>query len=161
MSPKRAKSVPKLRGAQKWILGELRSLGPSATLSTSKIAKRISETSGKAYHKNSVYLALRILAKRGDVKAVRKGNEKSYQLANRGQSAISASAPETPSDVLSNSPQANQTGAHLTWPERVAHDAMLPHKLALGEILVLSVSNGHVLAATNLHGRLVFERHPL
>ena len=49
----------------------------------------------------------------------------------------------------------------MTWPERVAHDAMLPHKLALGEILVLSVSNGHVLAATNLHGRLVFERHPL
>jgi hypothetical protein len=39
--------------------------------------------------------------------------------------------------------------------------AMLPHKLALGEILVLSIGNGQVLTATNLHGRLALERHPL
>ncbi|HZY70868.1 MAG TPA: hypothetical protein VFF67_07840 [Thermoplasmata archaeon] len=38
---------------------------------------------------------------------------------------------------------------------------MLPHKLALGEILVLSVTEGEVLTATNLHGRLLLERHPL
>jgi hypothetical protein len=39
--------------------------------------------------------------------------------------------------------------------------AMLPHKLAPGEILVLSIGSGNVLTATNLHGRLALERHPL
>jgi len=46
-------------------------------------------------------------------------------------------------------------------PESIRLAAGLPHKLALGEILVFPVRDGHVLAATNLHGRLVFERHPL
>ena len=59
MSPKRAKTSRKPRGAQKWILAELRSLDSGATLSTSKIAKRIAKSSGKKYHMLSVYGALR------------------------------------------------------------------------------------------------------
>jgi hypothetical protein len=162
MSPKRSKPTRKLRGAQKWILAELQNLAPSATMATAKLAKRISKASGKAYHKNSVYLALRSLASRGEIKAVRNGNQKSYQIADRGRAAGMAVEPKAAGEIAPvPSPQATETAPHLSWPERVAHDAMLPHKLALGEILVLSVSDGHVLAATNLHGRLVFERYPL
>jgi hypothetical protein len=161
MSPKRAKSSWKQRGVQKWILGELQEVGASTTLSTSKIAKRIAKSSAKRFHKNSVYTALRMLVRRGDITAVQVGHEKAYRLA------IGAGAsrdyptlkPSTP--AVSVSPGAGPSPGTATPPDSASQAAMLPHKLALGEILVLSVGDGQVLAATNLHGRLVLERHAL
>ena len=160
MSPKRAKTSKEPRGAQKWILAELRSLGPSASLSTSKIAKRIAKSSGKKFHQNSVYLALRQLAGRGDVKATRVGLEKTYRIAmdlGRG-----STQPQRPIEAAKVEPAPEGDAPMPPTPSdaRVLA-AMLPHKLALGEILVLSIGNGHVLTATNLHGRLALERHPL
>ncbi len=37
--------------------------------------------------------------------------------------------------------------------------ALLLHKLAPGEVSILHVSETHVEAATNVHGKLVLERH--
>jgi hypothetical protein len=160
MSPKRAKISKKPRGAQEWILAELRSLGPSTSISTSKIAKRIAKSSGKRFHKNSVYLALRLLAGRGDIKATRVGLEKTYRIAKNPKSSAKQTQPAA---AAAKAEPAHRGDAPMRPPlsDPGVLAAMLPHKLALGEILVLSIGNGHVLTATNLHGRLALERHPL
>jgi hypothetical protein len=160
MSPKRANISKDPRGAQKWILAELRSLGSSASLSTSKIAKRIAKSSGKKFHKNSVYLALRELAGRGDIKATRVGLEKTYRVAEALDSGVTQSPPAREAARIETLPQADRA-LKPTASDPGVQGATLPHKLALGEILVLSIGNGHVLTATNLHGRLALERHPL
>ena len=161
MSPKRTKSSRTPRGAQKWILEELQSIGRSASLSTDKISKRIAKASGKSFHKNSVYLALRKLTNQGRIKVTRMGHSKSYSLSEVSKPPKSMPSSKTATVVPASSVENSAGVSHETWPERVAHAAGLPHKLALGEILVLSVSEDHVLVATNLHGRLVFERLPL
>src|SRR5271169_554383 len=157
MARKSTKTGRKLRGAQKWIVAELRALGPSATLSTSKIAKRISKVSGKRFHKNSVYNALRILVGRGDIKVVRSGREKAYQVG------ASRSLPEPVSAAKSTAPASAPKSLPVAQPETVAVESYpvpsaLPHKLGLGEILVLEIGDGYVMIATNLHGQLVVER---
>jgi hypothetical protein len=160
MSPKRARTPDEPRGAQEWILAELRSLGPPASLSTSRIAKRIAKSSGKKFHKNSVYLALRQLAGRGDIKATRDGLEKTYRISKDLESKSERSSPAIEAAKVVRAPDVNAT-TRPTPCDPGALPAILPHKLALGEILVLSIGNGHVLTATNLHGRLALERHPL
>jgi hypothetical protein len=160
MSPKRARAPPEPRGAKKWILAELRSLGPSASLSTSKIVKRIAKSSGKKFHQNSVYLALRQLVGRGDIKATRVGLEKTYRIAMALESSSKQSSRATEAAKVEPAPEGDAPMQPTPSDPRVLA-AMLPHKLALGEILVLSIGNGHVLTATNLHGRLALERHPL
>lgn len=160
MSPKRAKKFMEPRGAQKWILAELRSLPPAASLSTSKIAKRIAKSSGKKFHQNSVYLALRQLAGRGDIRATRVGLEKTYRVG-KGQESNADQLPYAGEAAgVETSPRTDRP-PQPTPPGRGVQEASLPHKLALGEILVLSIGDGHVLTATNLHGRLALERHPL
>jgi hypothetical protein len=148
MSAKTAKATRKLRGAQKWILDELRAVGPSVRLSTSQIAKKVSKSRGKTFHKNSVYNALRILVRRGTISVVRDGHEKLYQA-----SATGAGSPET-------SMPAAEAAMPVSGSPTPTNDSF-PHKLALGEILVVGVDGQHLVTATNLHGRLVLERHPL
>jgi hypothetical protein len=160
MSPKRAKRSKEPRGAQKWVLAELRSLGPAATLSTAEVAKRIAKSSGKKFHKNSVYLALRELATRGYIKVTRVGLEKTYRIAKD----LDPSANQTPPASNAAKVRVSPEGDRPTQPtpsDPGVLGTLLPHKLALGEILVLSIGNGQVLTATNLHGRLALERHPI
>jgi hypothetical protein len=152
MSSRTSKATRKIRGAQKWILQELRAIGPSVRLSTSQIAKRISKARGKSFHKNSIYNALRILVQRGHVTVVRDGHEKLYQ-------ATGASSAGTGTGTVSSSRQPVASAPVKMGAEGSA--GMLPHKLGLGEILVLGIERGEVLTATNQHGRLVLERHPV
>jgi hypothetical protein len=161
MPGKRSKASREPRGVQKWILSELRGAGPTGTLSTAKITKRITKSSGKKYHQNSVYTALRSLTSGGAITATRKGTEKSYAIAGWRQAPITRS--EVEPEVLTGAdvPETAVVDAHAVSPQSIRLAAGLPHKLALGEILVFPVRDGHVLAATNLHGRLVFERHAL
>jgi len=146
MPGKRSKAARKLRGAQKWIVAELDGLKPGARLSTSDIAKRISKSRQKKFHKNSVYNALRLLVQRGRLVVHREGREKTYQLPGSGAALETPMAATSPvvADVVASAPLATTA---------------LPHKLGLGEILVLRVEGRDVVTATNLHGRLVFERH--
>jgi hypothetical protein len=149
MSPKRGKSARQPRGAQKWILEELRDVSAGRTLSTAKLAKRIAKSSAKEFHKNSVYNALRALVRSGHITAVRVGQEKSYRLA----------SPKGPGPGNLRVPQAAKP--RVPAPNPNVPPSMLPHKLGLGEVLVIGLGDGYVLSATNLHGRLVIERHPL
>ena len=147
VTPMARKSARKLRGAQKWILAELQSIPRGAKLSTLELARRIQKASKKAYHQNSVYNALRILARRGLIEPIRSGTSKLYRL--RGSSGGAAPSPSTKS-----------TATVRTTPTATSAVGMesAPHKLALGEILVLRVEKEYVLTATNLHGKLVLEK---
>jgi len=159
MATRRSKAAQKFRGAQKWIMAEVSSLRPSESLSTSQIAKRIKKASGKEFHKNSVYLALRKLVDRGSLQAVRVGQEKTYKVGKSGGAASSAPA-APPMPAGSSVPAAAPVPPSVeTVDQAAAQSAALPHKLALGELLVLEVRDGQVLTATNLHGRLVMEWH--
>lgn len=153
MSSKRSKRQWHPRGAQKWVLAELRALGAGARLSTAQLATRIAKASGKTFHKNSVYNALRILVRKGAISAQRDGHEKLYRASENGPSVppptsaartpLSRAVPVAPMSELST------TATHL------------PHKLALGEVLVLSFGNGELVTATNVYGKIVIERHEI
>jgi hypothetical protein len=41
----------------------------------------------------------------------------------------------------------------------VVGSATLPHKLGVGEVLVLFIGEAHVETATNVHGKIVLEKH--
>ena len=130
-------------------------------VSTAKLTKRVAKSSGKRYHQNSIYVALRILTSQGAIKATRKGVGKSYALAGWSQAPITRSDVEVAAPTHADRSEIAAANGHALSPESIRLGAGLPHKLALGEILVFPVRDGRVLAATNLHGRLVFERHPL
>jgi hypothetical protein len=161
MPGKRLKISREPRDVQKWILSVLREAGPKVSLSTAKLAKRIAKSSGKRYHPNSVYTALRILTGQGAIKATRKGLEKSYAIAGWSQAAVTRAEVEPMVSPPVDLPEIAVVDPHGVSPEAIRLAAGLPHKLALGEILVFPARDGHILAATNLHGRLVFERHAL
>jgi hypothetical protein len=135
------------RGAMQWTLQVLRAEHPGGRLSTSKIAKRIGKLSHKSFHKNSIYNALRILVRRGELTMVRKGRQKMYQL----RQTVAAVKKRTTGP---RTPRASST-------ESAPAPAMLPHKLGLGEILVIRIGPRGVVTATNLHGKLMLEHHPL
>ncbi|MCI4329211.1 MAG: helix-turn-helix domain-containing protein [Thermoplasmata archaeon] len=146
MPPKGSKSP---RGAQRWVLDELRALRPGDRLSTAQIAKRIGKASKKSYHKNSVYNALRLMVRQGAIEVVRKGRQKTYRIPGaRGNVDVRSPAPK-----LATTPRPDVPAGALS--------SILPHKLAVGDILVMHIGETDVLTATNLHGRLVLERHPL
>lgn len=144
------------RGAQKWILNEFGSESPGKRLSTSQITRRIEKASRKSFHKNSVYKALRLLVNRRALSVIKSGREKLYQVLgsvrSTGTPAVSPAKPAASSA---------KPAAAIAAREARSGTPMLPHKLALGEILVLSVGARDVLTATNLHGRLALERHRL
>ncbi len=148
MPSKRSKDSSKPREAQEWIVETLRELPTGARLSTTRLAKRIAKASGRKFHENSVYNALRALTRGGALGMVRSGREKLYYL----QRAVPrrAAAPE-PSAAAA--PRVVATAPSVVPP--------LPHRLGLGDILILRIDNGVVLSATNLHGKLVFEHHKL
>jgi hypothetical protein len=154
----RRTTTPVTRGARKWILKELQEAPASVSLSTAELTKRITRSKGKEYHKNSIYNALRALVRRGELSEIRRGHEKAYQLRKSARTGQARSARTMPPAVMS---ERTTTDAIPLSQEQSDGVGMLPHKLALGEILVLSAKDDEVLTATNLHGRLVLERHPL
>jgi hypothetical protein len=135
------------RGATQWTLEVLRAEHPGGRLSTSKIAKRIGKLSNKSFHKNSIYNALRILVRRGELSMVRRGRQKMYQLR-QSVAAVKKRTTGRPTPRASSA-------------ESAPVPSMLPHKLGLGEILVIQIGPREVVTATNLHGKLTLERHPL
>ncbi|MCI4331506.1 MAG: hypothetical protein L3K19_06635 [Thermoplasmata archaeon] len=159
MSPKRVKTTRAPRGAQKWVLAELRGLQAGAQLSTTKIAKRIAKASGRTFHKNSVYNALRLLVQKGEISVVRKGVQKTYHIASPIRAGTRT--PSTPVARPAPSAPAVPSVPPAAEMEMESVAPALPHKLAVGEVLVLEITERDVLTATNQHGRVVVERHPL
>jgi hypothetical protein len=159
MSPQRLKAPRNARGAQQWILSELRSIGSRTSLSTAQVAERISRSSGRKFHVASVYLALRTLEDRGDIKSERLGRNKVFRVTDAAYARESASPPKTKTSGNLRSARALPIAMPQAVQDFGERASNLAHKLALGEILVLEIEDRQVLTATNLHGRLSLDRH--
>lgn len=149
MSPKRRSVARKLRGAQKWIVDELRAVGPGVQLATAQIAKRVAKSSQKKFHRNSIYNALRLLVRRGDLQVTRKGHEKLYR--------VGSGAPAPPPAAAAK-PARRRAAPRVPAGATAEAELAAPHRLGLGDILVLEVGSGYIVTVTNLHGKLVVDR---
>jgi len=149
MSPTKPTSSGKPQGAQQWIVATLRGLPAGARLSTSRLAKKIAKASGRKFHENSVYNALRSLVRTGAIGMVRSGREKLYYV----KETIARGRARAAAKIAPVAARPSPASGVVPPP--------LPHRLGLGDILILRIDNGVMLSATNLHGKLVFERHKL
>ncbi|MCI4337502.1 MAG: hypothetical protein L3K17_10040 [Thermoplasmata archaeon] len=135
--------------ARKWIIKALEGAKGSAAMRTSEIMKRASQLSGSEIPGYSVYQALRTLVKREIVAAKREGREFSYRLkASRGKGTAPSPAPTLSAPIPAVAPVAV-----------AAAPSPIVHTLAPGEVAILHVGDTHIEAASNVHGKLVLERH--
>ena len=113
---------------------------------TKELHRKVTSLSGKRIPAYSVYQALRTLVKRRVISATRRGRQFSYRLT--------SPKPEM-APPLSTSPTSTKSTSLMVPPL-----ALLPHKLAPGEVTILQIGETHVESATNEHGKLVLQRHP-
>jgi DNA-binding PadR family transcriptional regulator len=157
---------PTRRPLREWITDVLRENGP---LTTTKLRKKVTEKTGAKYHMNSMYLALRSLKKSGTISATGKGRQRFYDVgrkveaaANKAGKDIEAAVEKVERKVAARAaPKAAPTPAIAAAPAAAGAAPALPHRLAMGEIALVSVDKDTVLSATNVHGELVLKRHPV
>ena len=133
-------------GTRKWVLQVLGAPEAAAGLLTSRVMQGVARLSGTRIPGYSVYQSLRTLVRQGAVVAQRKGREFSYRLASRARGVRS-----TPATV--------PAGATLTPEPRGVGGSRVLHTLAVGEVAIVEIGKAHIETATNVHGRLVIERH--
>jgi hypothetical protein len=164
MPPRRKGEKRERHGTRPLILKVFRAQDAPATLRTTAIVERVSKLAGTEVPAFSVYSALRTLVKRKVLKAGRQGHEKSYSLVGPTTPAPTPATPSTPaawSPPPAPEPPRTPTPAAPPVPASTAAlSPGLPHKLAVGEVLILDVGENHVESVTNVHGHLVVERHP-
>ncbi|MCI4321083.1 MAG: hypothetical protein L3K18_01390 [Thermoplasmata archaeon] len=114
---------------------------------TKDLQRKVASLSGTKIPAYSIYQALRTLVKRRVAAATRVGRQFSYRLT--GSPAPDRSARSDPA------PAASSRVTSLMVPPL----ALLPHKLAPGEVTILHIGETHIETATNEHGKLVLERH--
>jgi len=154
------------------VLGE----GPTrGGLTTIETTRRVSELRGEQVPEDAVGAVLRGLVGEKVLKWRRVGHKKAYRLvvpATRLAPAAPAptapvpptpESPEPPALPVPDLPPGAPETARIGPPDALDASALgkFPHKLAVGEILLLGVQDGHVVSATNVHGKLVVERHPI
>ena len=93
-----------------------------------------------------MYLALRALVRKGDVRSKKVGNQKLYRLATPARSG--GPTPHPPGEGTSG--QLPPVPPPQTMP--------VHHELAVGEILVFHIGDWELHNATNRRGRLVREK---
>ncbi len=160
---KRPKSGSRIRhGSRKLIQRIFDGLDASASVPTSEIFQKVNKAAGSSVPEYSVRTALRTLVKRKILRQQRRGRELYFS---RAGSEPTPRASRTPSARASAAPTLVEVDEAVVVAEPVAlpsspGGAVLPHKLAVGEALVLHVGEEHVEAVTNVHGKLVVEKHP-
>lgn len=157
--PSRKKTGSRTRhGSRKLIVKVFEDPNTPRSLNTSEIFRRVQKAGGSDIPEYSIRSALRTLVRRKVLKETRKGREKMYTVLAGG---AAPKAPEMPVSPALSAPVAEVvevTEAVAAVP--VATTPAGPHKLAVGEALILHVEDDHVESVTNVHGRLVVERHP-
>ncbi|HWX25650.1 MAG TPA: hypothetical protein VN083_11430 [Vicinamibacteria bacterium] len=149
-------------GSRKLIEKVFQGAGKGATFSTAQVFEGVNKVAGAKVPEYSVRSALRTLLKRKALTASKRGRELYYRSvgasANR---APSRKSPE-PEVVVESAPILAVTGSGIEVPVGAVAVAVErgPHKLAVGEALILHIGDEHVEAVTNVHGKLVVERHP-
>jgi hypothetical protein len=124
----------------------LQSTEASAGMLTKDLQRKVASLTGTKIPAYSIYQALRTLVKRKVVTATRMGRQFSYRLIGSPAERAARSEP---------APTASSRVTSLMVPPL----ALLPHKLAPGEVTILHIGETHIETATNEHGKLVLERH--
>ena len=131
--------------------------GKGKKLSTATLVESVRRLSGTKIPEPTIRASLRTLLRQKILQARRAGREKVYSrvpasLATPPKMATSAvNATPAPLQVPDIEPQ--------PYPIPPPPEAALPHKLAVGEVLVLHVGESHVETVSNIHGKVVLERH--
>lgn len=127
-------------------------------LSTATLVAGVRRLSGTKTPEPTIRASLRTLLRKKVLQARRVGREKVYSLV----AASSASPPKvaTPTPSRPPAPQQAPVTEPQPYPTPTPPTGSLPHRLAVGEALVLHISETHVETATNVHGKVVLERHP-
>jgi hypothetical protein len=127
---------------------------------TSEIKASAASLSGSKVPDFSIYSALRTLKKRKQVSASRRGREFAFKLvsgAKAGQPKAEAAPPAAPAPAMKPLVSAYPS---MELPAAPATPTGQPlHKLAPGEAVILHIGEEHVETATNVHGKIVLERH--
>jgi hypothetical protein len=162
---------------RKWILKALEAGKPDGML-TSEIMASAASLSGSKIPAFSIYSALRTLKKRKEVSVTKRGRELVFQFVTTAKpepkaEAVQPGAQPPFADVAAQSPgpmtpaqQSPSAAAPVlqspgaATPAPIASVAQPPlHKLVPGEALILHIGEEHVDTATNVHGKIVLERH--
>jgi hypothetical protein len=154
---------------RKWITAALQQ-GGSDGLSTSQIMKEASSLAGAKIPDFSIYSALRTLKRSKVVASKRHGHQLVFKLVRPPEPAskpfvppsvaarVRARAPAESVPPAVESPAPSPPTAALIAPVTTP-DSQPLHKLAVGEAVILRVGEEHVETATNVHGKIVLEKH--
>jgi hypothetical protein len=104
--------------------------------------------SGSRIPSYSVYQALRTLVKKKQVISARHGRELTFTLAS---ATTRRSVPAATPVVSAEAVAVPAASAASPWE--------LPHKLAPGEASIIHVGETHLETVSNVHGKIVVERH--
>lgn len=135
------------KSAQDWVAESLQS---SEELSFRQLETETAKRAGHRYSKPAIYLALKNLTDQGHIELLGRGRRRAYHWL-----AASDASPALPPKP------GRTTRLDLPTPPGVSSPSVLAQHLALGEIVIISIAGRSVLTASNQHGRLVLERHPL
>ena len=127
-------------------------------LSTATLVEGVRRLSGTKIPGPTIRASLRTLLRQKVLQARRAGREKVYSRV-----AASSSSPSKLATPTTRQPPAPQPAPVIEpqpYPIPTPPTPTLPHKLAVGEALVLHIGETHVETATNVHGKVVLERHP-
>ncbi|MDE1820869.1 MAG: hypothetical protein KGJ23_12640 [Euryarchaeota archaeon] len=173
MAPARRKRVLTRQGTRDFVLKALEETRRGRAVATMAIIRQVRKLSGKRIPEETIRSSLKTLVRQRLVKGRKNGNEKFYKLVAAPSAAGAAtSSAETPppervplNELFER--HAKEPRHAVGWidpkTERfrniIVGEPTLPHKLAIGEVLILEIGLAHVETATNVHGKVVLERH--
>ena len=157
----KTKSTPKATGVRhgtRALILKMFDEGKGERRSTSTLVQGVRRLSGTKILEPTIRASLRTLLRQKVLRVRRVGKENVYSLA----AAKSTSLPKMAAPVVRETPAPKPAPVLEPQPYPVPTPPMpaLPHKLAVGEALVLHIGETHVETATNVHGKVVLERHP-
>ena len=161
--PKKAPRVPRRKqraqvrhGTRDFVLKVLEGTVSGPAIGTMAIIKQVRKLAGKRLPEETIRSSLKTLVRQRLAKGRKRGHEKTYKLVQATETAAAPRALPTRPETLPGgpAPPAAPSAADLATRS-------FPHKLAVGEILVLSHEKDHLLVAANVHGRLEVQKHQL
>lgn len=136
--------------SRRWIIKALES-GSREGMLTPEIVSAASTLNGSVIPKFAIYSALRTLQKRKQVTSERRGQSLLFKL-------VRTAPEETPQRNVVNERSALASPvAVIPAPSTAATQSL--HKLAPGEAVILHIGTEHIETATNVHGKVVLEKH--
>lgn len=144
--------APKRHGTRGFVLKALAGTASGSAIGTKAVIKEVRSLAGKRIPEETIRSSLKTLVRQRLAKGRKRGHEKTYKLV--APEAATPPAVESTADVGRGEPRAEVTAAEIAVVQPLG-----PHKLAVGEVLIIEVGMAHVETATNLHGRVVLERH--